>query len=1073
MKQHQKQYCFGKFFRILFVMFLFCLIAPNSILANVFEEWSHRTALVFDNSAAAEDLIDFPVLVVLHPGCIDYTQINSDGSDIRFLDSDYTLLSYEIEQWNPNGYSYIWVKVPRIDARSKTDFIYLYWGNSDAADAQDPIAIWTNGYEGVWHLQNGFEDSTANLNHGINAGSVDTLGIIGNGQSFDGDGDFITLPNSESLNVMNGDYTLEGWFIPADIPKKEDPVSGGYYSIIGRQGWNIGLSYLWNQSLNIQHLLAGHSFAASVTAWAEFEPGTPMFATAVVNKISGTTLLYANGLLIEKVSWPPGSEADTVQEINPWLIGGAGTSGGYWLQHAHGIIDEARISSVARSSDWIRAQYKSMTGTFCSFQNVPAVVNRTPTEITASAVTFTCAVTSAAGGIPEVCICSGKRDGGSDPGQWEDCECPEHKSAGIYSVRKTELDSCKYFFRCFASNAMGKASAPETSQVVLADRLSLSIAEYPEALRNPLKGFRPGFIAWGSGSQNSVNHPYAGVIRDYIEWNQIENNASDGVERILDYCNSQWSDIETQNIKIIPRVYLEWPGRGTYWPADMTTGDYSSSQFKQRVVNLIEKLGQAWDNDPRVAYVEMGLIGYWGEQHNPYISKELQILMGDTFQSSFHNKRVMIRHYWNFSGHPYGIYWDSFAHYDRDWMAESLAEMNRWRIGVIGGETAYDYGNSYIQPGDNPTDTMTDPIHTQYLIDTIRSVHANHVGWVSDYDKSNATAITAAVNVQKALGYRYVIDQVRFPEQVNPGALFSFGFTVRNTGSSPFYYKWPVELSLLNRETQYPIWRSTFQQLDITDWLPGNHWDSTQQQYLTQPEFHRVEGIFHLPKDLPAGEYILALAILDPAGYLPSLRFAIQNYFTGGRHPICIVGVGMKPDSAIPPPEVFNDSLEDSTLHYLLTGPNTDTDGDQVADQQDTFPVNPLEWIDTDGDHIGNNADSDDDEDGMPDAWENQYHLNPLVNDAQSDTDKDGFTNLQEYDAGTNPEDQDSRPLGDVTGGGVDLEDAVIALQSLAAHNTSSKIRIDYSTSNQDVNGDNTVGMEEVIYILQKISEQR
>jgi chitinase len=99
--------------------------------------------------------------------------------------------------------------------------------------------------------------------------------------------------------------------------------------------------------------------------------------------------------------------------------------------------------------------------------------------------------------------------------------------------------------------------------------------------------------------------------------------------------------------------------------------------------------------------------------------------------------------------------------------------------------------------------------------------------------------------------------------------------------------------------------------------------------------------------------------------------------------------------------DVSGDSNE--VQYTPAVDPNLDSDGDGWIDTLDAFPHDPQEWLDTDHDGIGNNADADDDNDGMPDVWETQYGLNPLVNDASGDLDGDGISNLGEYLQGSDP----------------------------------------------------------------------
>lgn len=105
-----------------------------------------------------------------------------------------------------------------------------------------------------------------------------------------------------------------------------------------------------------------------------------------------------------------------------------------------------------------------------------------------------------------------------------------------------------------------------------------------------------------------------------------------------------------------------------------------------------------------------------------------------------------------------------------------------------------------------------------------------------------------------------------------------------------------------------------------------------------------------------------------------------------------------------------------------LTG-STDVTGDYngivltVSDGQTTTDLatfNIQVLLDTDRDGVANVDDADDDNDGIPDAYEVSVGLNPLdPSDATGDIDGDTLTNLQEFLDGTDP--QDATDFVDVT----------------------------------------------------------
>lgn len=459
--------------------------------------------------------------------------------------------------------------------------------------------------------------------------------------------------------------------------------------------------------------------------------------------------------------------------------------------------------------------------------------------------------------------------------------------------------------------------------------------EFTGAINNPLKGFRddkaPG---------------YGLIVRQYIEWSDIESGAGDSVERIIAHTNQitqrNGKRFEDLNLKLVPRVYLDWDGSaGTpekpkqHWPADLHTFDYDSPAFHERLTQLVAKLGEAWDDDPRIFAVQMGLIGRWGEHHNPAPTSAQRRLLAEAFQKAFKNKPVLVRHTDpEFMEAGFGIYYDTFAYIDREppegpedqfpWQATHV-HREIWKRSPIEGEVEYHWqmDRASAKPeetfGRTPDETMAVPAYRRYMIDKIRRYHASYLGWIDNYDETKAEVLAGAAELQKVFGYRFVLDSASYPAAREPGEKLTVKLSVRNTGSAPFYLDWPVAVALLDPDTRQTVWSSPLDGIDIRRWMPGEDWDSEAFAYRQPAVAHDGEGTATLPADLAPGRYLIALGILDrQGGLMPSVRFAIENYFRGGWHPLGTIGIGKTPDDPALNGVAFDDPAFDDTLRYVV-----------------------------------------------------------------------------------------------------------------------------------------------------------
>ena len=328
--------------------------------------WDYRKRLTFDNSGQTEDLVNFPVMVKLTPDNFIYAYCQAGGDDIRFIDADdSTPLSYHFEQWTYNGTSWIWVEVPQIDGGSATDYIWLYYGNSGAGNGEDEGGTYDGNFIGVWHLHDDFLDSTDFNNDGTNQGSTNTTAKIADGQSFNASSSEYIEINGVTGNISTAAGTIEAWVkMSSDIV--QDDARHGMVEIGHNTSAQDKIAIMKNTDnrVRVEYRESGTSYWA---ANCNLDVKTYAVNWKHVAGVWNAThvLVYENGALI--------GTANRSADINPvnlnQAIIGADATGPIG-EFFDGAMDEVRISDVARSKDWIRAQYLSMTDTFINYIDI-------------------------------------------------------------------------------------------------------------------------------------------------------------------------------------------------------------------------------------------------------------------------------------------------------------------------------------------------------------------------------------------------------------------------------------------------------------------------------------------------------------------------------------------------------------------------------------------------------------------------------------------------------------------------------------------------------------------------------
>ncbi len=209
------------------ILFILAGIVSLQTMVGQPEGWNYVKKLVIDTTVVQGTLSDFPVAVILTTDNFDFSQAESDGSDIRFTDLDDIPLTFEREIHDAvNENAVYWVKT--------SGDMYMYYGNPDATDAANTSGgAWDSNYRTVWHMKDTevfgnwyIPNSKSTFYYGAKVGENnpdEVNGNIGKAQSFNGINDNVTV---SSVFSNPSAITLSAWVKPQSPTPVLDEVTG-------------------------------------------------------------------------------------------------------------------------------------------------------------------------------------------------------------------------------------------------------------------------------------------------------------------------------------------------------------------------------------------------------------------------------------------------------------------------------------------------------------------------------------------------------------------------------------------------------------------------------------------------------------------------------------------------------------------------------------------------------------------------------------------------------------------------------------------------------------------------------
>lgn len=322
-----------------------------TVTVSSYQSWTHSGSLFILTDASGANLppstseSNFPLLLRFNSSNFPFAQAASDGRDIRFSTPAGIAIPYEIEQWDSiNGKAAVWVKIPTITGNARQEIV-MFWGKAGVSSESNGPAVFnaSNGYCAVLHLNGNVLDSTGSISP-VNGGATPSTAVIGNTAMNLSTGDITTATNITNFpSGTNPASTSQIWLRPRSITNWSMPLAWGNKNAYGWNTWQMQIGF-WRSPTVLPSYLTCRG-PAELPGTTNLE--ADQWYHLVFTKSGGTARLYVNGVLDATITSASNMAINNPQALFMGMAGGDAD------------VDEARISNVTRSADWVKLEYEN------------------------------------------------------------------------------------------------------------------------------------------------------------------------------------------------------------------------------------------------------------------------------------------------------------------------------------------------------------------------------------------------------------------------------------------------------------------------------------------------------------------------------------------------------------------------------------------------------------------------------------------------------------------------------------------------------------------------------------------